>query len=63
MQILEVPAQRIFPRLNTLFAFNFLIKGLISTIFEVYMGIDNQKKISFTLLKNISRFNLILNST
>jgi len=35
------------PRLNNVFAYNFLMNGPISTIFEMYMDIDNQNQIPF----------------
>jgi len=45
-------AKRLFPRLATLFAYNFLMNGPIWTIFGMRMDTKNQNKIPFTLKKN-----------
>jgi len=46
-------AKQLFSRFHTLLAYNFLMNGPIYTILGMQMGIDNQNKISFSLLQNI----------
>jgi len=49
-------ANRMFPRLHTLLAYNFLMNGPIATIFGMWMGMDIQKHVRlrfYKILKNV----------